>query len=195
NYREVEDIIKFITASKDTKFSYQPEHVLPPATVPPPVDEEGWRDPSYSPPPSATPVPACWRAPASTPAPGTPAPITSPGTASSPRVIEIHATASLTWTDASGATLSQIPVVQGETISFHVINDAGFNHNFHIGGASELSSAPENTDLPGIAPWASGEQDFTWTVDNLPDQPQFACTLLGHYTSMHGDFVVQQPAQ
>ena len=195
NYKEVEDLIAFITASKDTKFTYQPAHVIPPETIPPPVDETGWRDPSYSPPPDATPVPACWRAPAASAAPGTPAPVTSPGTADHPRVVEIHATASLTWTDAGGARLSQIAVVQGETIEFHIVNDAGFNHNFHIGGATALSSAPENTDLPGVAPFPSGTQTFTWTVTNLPDQPQFACTLAGHYQTMHGDFVVQQPAQ
>jgi mono/diheme cytochrome c family protein/uncharacterized cupredoxin-like copper-binding protein len=193
NYKEVEDIISFITASKDTKFTYVPAHVLPPETIPPPVDEEGWRDPTYSPPPDATPVPACWRAPAATAGAATPAPVTSPGTAANPRVIEIHATGQLTWTDASGAQLSQIAVVQGETVVFHVINDAGFNHNFHIGAATDLSTATENTDLPGVAPFPSGEQDFTWTVDNLPDQPQFACTLAGHYTTMHGDFVLQQP--
>ena len=191
NYKEVEDIISFITASKDTKFTYQPQHVLPPETIPPPVDEEGWRDPSYSPPPDATPVPACWRALASTPAAGTPAPVTSPGTAANPRVIEIHATAQLSWADASGTPLSQIPVVAGETVTFHVINDAGTDHNFHIAGATELSTAPQDNDLPGIAPFATGEQDFTWTVENLPDQPQFACTMLGHYQYMHGDFVVQ----
>lgn len=76
NYREVEDIIKFITASKDTKFVYQPAHVLPPETIPPPVNVEGWRDPAYSPPPDATPVPACWRAPSATALPGVPAPAT-----------------------------------------------------------------------------------------------------------------------
>ena len=181
NYKEVEDIISFITASKDTKFTYQPQHVLPPETIPPPVDEEGWRDPSYSPPPDATPVPACWRAPAASQGPATPAPVTSPGTADNPRVIEIHATANLTWVDANGTQLSQIAVVPGETIDFKVTNDAGFDHNFHIGGATELSSAPPTT------------QEFIWTVDSLPDQPQFACTISGHYQSgMHGDFVVQQ---
>jgi mono/diheme cytochrome c family protein/uncharacterized cupredoxin-like copper-binding protein len=193
NYKEVEDIIAFITASKDTKFTYQPQHVLPPETIPPPVDEEGWRDPSYSPPPDATPVPACWRAPAASAAPSTPAPVTNPGTADNPRVIEIHATASLTWVDASGTQISQIAVVPGEIVTFHVVNDAGFNHNFHIGSAPDLSAATETTDLPGIPPWPSGEQDFTWTVENTPDQPQFACTLAGHYTTMHGDFVLQQP--
>ena len=193
NYREVEDLIKFITASKDTKFVYQPQHVLPPETVPPPVDLEGWRDPGYSPPPDATPVPACWRGSSSTAAPGTPAPIASPGTVENPRVIEIHANAQLQWVDASGAQITQIAVVEGETIEFHIVNDAGTDHNFHIGAGADLPTTPQITDLPGVAPFATGTQTFKWTVENLPDQPQFACTMLGHYQNMHGDIVVQQP--
>jgi mono/diheme cytochrome c family protein/uncharacterized cupredoxin-like copper-binding protein len=192
NYREMEDLIKFITASKDTKFVYQPQHVLPPETIPPPLDVEGWRDPSYSPPPGATPVPACWNPPSSTAAPGTPAPIASPGTVESPRVIEIHAQG-VSWVDASGAPVSQIAVLAGETIEFHIVNDAGFTHNFHIGSATDLASAPPDTDLPGIATFESGTQTFIWTVENVPDQPQFACTVTGHYQTMHGDIVVLQP--
>jgi mono/diheme cytochrome c family protein len=191
NYREVEDLIKFITASKDTTFVYQPQHVLPPETAPPPVTLEGWRDPAYSPPPGATPVPACWRAPAGTATPATPAPVESPGTPESPRAIEIHAQG-VSWVDASGAPVSQIAVVDGETIEFNIVNDAGFTHNFHIGSATELSTAPENTDLPGVATFESGTQTFTYTVENLPDQPQFACTVIGHYQSMNGNIVVQQ---
>lgn len=192
NYREVEDLIKFITASKDTNFVYQPQHVLPPQTVPPPVDIEGWRDPSYSPPPDATPVPACWRAPSGTAAPGTPAPITNPGTAENPRVIEIHAQG-VSWVDASGAPVAQIAVVAGETIEFEIVNDAGFTHNFHIGSATELPAAPPENDLTGVDTFTEGTQSFTWTVTNLPDQPQFACTITGHYQTMNGDIVVQQP--
>lgn len=63
NYKEVEDIIAFITASKEIEFVYQPAHPQPPATAPPPVTVEGWRDPNYTPAPDATEVPACWRAP------------------------------------------------------------------------------------------------------------------------------------
>ena len=60
-------------------------------TPPPAVTVQGWRDPNFTPPPDATPVPACWRAPASTAstAPATPAPVTNPGTAANPRVIEL----------------------------------------------------------------------------------------------------------
>lgn len=194
NYREVEDIIKFITASKDTKFVYRPAHVELPATMPPPVDVEGWRDPNYSPPPDATPVPSCWRAPGATAAPGTPAPITSPGTADNPRVIEVKASDNLQWVDpATGTQISSIGVVQGETIEFRIINETQIPHNFHIGSATELSTAPQENDLPGVATFTGSTQTFTYTFDNPPDQPQFACTVLGHYQTMHGDFVIQAP--
>jgi len=195
NYRELEDIIKFITASKDTKFVYQPQHVLPPETMPPPVDVEGWRDPTYSPPPDATPVPACWRPPAATAVPGTPAPVTSPGTVDNPRHIEIEVSDAMQWVDpTTGAQVTSISVIQGETIEFHVINNTPIGHNFHIGSAAELSVAPEHNDLPGVDTFNSNTMVFTYTFDNPPDQPQFACTVLGHYQMMHGDFVVQ-PAQ
>jgi mono/diheme cytochrome c family protein len=192
NYREVEDIIKFITASKDVTFVYQPHHVELPATLPPPVNVQGWRDPNYSPPPDATPVPACWRAPSSTAAPATAAPITSPGTPESPRVIEIEASANVQWVDpATGAQLTQIAVVDGETVEFHVINNTPTTHNLHIGSATELEAAPQENDLPGVDTFTNGTQTFTWTVEDLPDQPQFACTVLGHYGSMNGNIVVQ----
>jgi uncharacterized cupredoxin-like copper-binding protein len=107
-------------------------------------------------------------------------------------VIEIHAQG-VSWVDATGAAVSQIAVVAGETIEFHIVNDAGFTHNFHIGSGTELSSAPSDTDLPGVATFESGTQTFTWTAENVPDQPQFACTVTGHYQTMHGDIVVLQP--
>ena len=200
NYREVEDIIKFITASKDTKFVYQPQHVLPPETIPPPVSVEGWRDPAWTPAPDATPVPACWRAPAArsapgTPAPGTPAPVTSPGTVEAPRVIEIQASDNLQWVDpATGTPMSSISVVAGETVEFHVINQTAMGHNLHIGSAAELSTAAEHTDLPGVDTFVGSTATFTYTFDNVPDQPQFACTVFGHYQTMHGDFVVAPAA-
>jgi mono/diheme cytochrome c family protein/uncharacterized cupredoxin-like copper-binding protein len=191
-YRDIEDIIKFITASKDLSFEYTPAHVELPATIPPPVTLQGWRDPTYSPPPDATPVPACWRAPSSTAAPGTPAPITSPGTAENPRVVEVEASAQVQWVDpTSGAPVTQLAVVQGETIEFHIVNDNATMHNFHIGSATELADAPQENDLTGVATFQEGTQTFTWTVETVPDQPQFACTVLGHYSVMHGDIVVQ----
>ena len=193
NYREVEDIIKFITASKDTKFVYQPHHEGGLGTPPPPVNAQGWRDPAYSPPPDATPVPACWRPPAATAVPGTPAPVTSPGTADNPRTIAVTLTGDLRIIDAAGTALSQIAVVPGETVQFDVTNSAGFDHNFYIGTANVLEGNA-TAGLAGVAVFSTGTQSFTWTVPSDLTGLQFACTLPGHYPTMNGDFVVQ-PAQ
>jgi mono/diheme cytochrome c family protein/uncharacterized cupredoxin-like copper-binding protein len=194
NYREVQEIITFILATKDTEFTYQPAHAEADATLPPPVDVQGWRDPAFTPAPGATPVPACWRAPAGGGTSATAAPVESPGTAENPRVVEIEGTANLSWVDPNtDQQVASIPVVQGETIEFHVVNDSGLPHNFHLGSAGELSTAPEQNDLPGIDTFQSGTQTFTFTVDQLAaDSPQFACTVPGHYTTMHGDLVVQE---
>jgi mono/diheme cytochrome c family protein len=195
NYREVNEIIAFIIASNQTSWVYRPatgETVD--ATPPPAVTVQGWRDPNYSPPPGSTPVPDCWRAPASTAAvTTTPAPVTSPGTAEHPRVIELHATEQLKWVDASGTPVSQLAVVAGEVIEFHLVNDSqAVPHNFHIAGAADLSTAAQDNSLPGVQTFtgANGPQAFTFTVANLPQQPQFACTVSGHYTTMHGDLVL-----
>lgn len=195
NYREVEDIIDFILASNDTQFVYQPTHVEGGGTIPPPVNVEGWRDPAWTPAPGSTPVPECWRG---TPVGGgggggapTAAPVASPGTADNPRVVEVHAK-NVQWVDPAGQPLTAISVVQGETIEFRIVNDDPVGHNFHIGAQPELAAAPEQTDLPGVDTFTAGTQTFTYTADGLPDQPEFACTVPGHYQSMNGDFVVVQ---
>jgi mono/diheme cytochrome c family protein len=193
NYREVEEIIKWITASADTKFVYQPTHVEGGATIPPAVNVEGWTDPAYTPAPDATPVPACWRAPAGGGTTATPAPVTSPGTVANPRIIEIEGTADVHWVDpTSGQPLTALSIVPGETIEFHVVNDAAFPHNFKIGSATDLSAAPDPNPLPGVEDFTSANspQTFTYTFDTIPDQPQFACTVPGHYQTMHVDLVV-----
>ena len=64
-------------------------------------------------------------------------------------------------------------------------NSAGFDHDFYIGAAADLS-ADSRGNLQGIAPFSSGTQNFTWTVP-ASGTLQFACTLPGHYSSMHGD--------
>jgi hypothetical protein len=107
--------------------------------------------------------------------------------------VEIAGTDSLSWVDPStDQPVSALSVVAGETIEFHVINDSAIPHNFHIGAEADLSAAPEQNDLPGVDTFTGGTQTFTYTVEELPDQPQFACTVPGHYQTMHGDLLVQE---
>jgi hypothetical protein len=42
-------------------------------------------------------------------------------------------------------------------------------------------------DLPGIATFQTGTQDFTYTFE-ATDPLQYACIVPGHYAPMHGDF-------
>jgi mono/diheme cytochrome c family protein len=193
NYREDEEIITFLLASKDTDFTYQPAHVEGGATIPPPVDVEGWRDPAYTPAPGSTPVPDCWRGNPTTGGGGgaaTPAPVDSPGTAENPRVIEIEGTANLQWVDPATQTqLKQVSVVEGETVEFHVINNSGLQHNLHIGPDDVLSTAPQDNDLPGVPTFTEGTETFQYTFDTA-DTLKFGCTVLGHYGIMNGDFAL-----
>ena len=117
----------------------------------------------------------------------TPEPIAG-GTADAPRVIKLIATADLHFKDEAGNTVTQIEVVAGETIQFEVDNTAGFDHDFWIGTPDELAVPNATTDV-GIPTWTSGVQTVTWTVSG--DGLQFACTVPGHYSTMHGDIVVQ----
>jgi mono/diheme cytochrome c family protein len=191
NYREVDDIIKFITASKDITFEYVP-HIAEGAaeTAPPPVDVLGWRDPAYTPPPDATPVPECWRGPIQGGTTATPAPVENPGTVDNPRVLVIEGTDQISWVDPeTDAQITAISVVQGETVEFQVTtNQVG--HNFYIGTEDVLSTAPEAPDLPGIPTFSGATQSFTYTFTDVPDNLQFACVVPGHYSSMNGDFLV-----
>ncbi len=194
NYREVQEIIAFILAPNSVEWTHQEEHgETEQDTLPPPEVVQGWRDPNYTPPPDATPVPACWRATPPAVGGATAAPVTSPGTPENPRVIEIHGTADIQWVDAEGNPITAISLVPSEVVAFHVVNDSPVvPHNFHIGSAPELQAAGQQTDLPGTPTFTAGEgvHIFEYTVESLPDQPQFACTVPGHYPSMHGDFVL-----
>ncbi|MGD8684533.1 MAG: c-type cytochrome, partial [Chloroflexota bacterium] len=112
------------------------------------------------------------------------------GTPEEPRVIRIQANAALQFLDESGAVLTSIDAVPGETIEFQIENTAGFEHNFFIGTAEELQVPYGETDV-GIPTWTSGVEIYTWTVpESGAEGLQFACTVPGHYTPMHGDIVI-----
>jgi mono/diheme cytochrome c family protein len=198
NYREIEEIIAFMLASNEISWVHQEEHHEADATPGEATEMSGWRDPNYEPPPDATPVPACWREPGGVDpgnGNGTAEPIESPGTVENPRVIEIEGTETLQWVDPeTGQRLTTIGVVEGETIEFQIINASDVvPHNFHIGPQSLLETAGEGVDAPGVDTFTGGTETFTYTFDDIPEQPQFACTVPGHYSTMHGDFAVQQP--
>jgi mono/diheme cytochrome c family protein/uncharacterized cupredoxin-like copper-binding protein len=202
NYRQVEELIAWLTASDNVVFERHIESHGGEAESGEPEVVAGWRDPDWQPEPGATPPPACWKnpsgvigggAPAATPAavdPSvTPEPIAG-GSTDEPRVIRIQATASLQFLDEAGVKLERIDAVQGETIEFIVDNTADSDHDFWIGTPEELQVMGAETDA-GIPTWQSGEQSFKWTVPAPGDPLQFACTVPGHYTLMHGDIVIQ----
>jgi len=208
NYRQVEELIAWITASKDVVFE---RHIQTHGGDAAPAEPEmisGWRDPNYTPGPDDTPVPDCWTNPGGTTAgnsgtststgttdTGTTAtPPATGGTPDNPRVIALDATAALKFTDPDGTVVPEIVVQPGETIEFQVDNTAGFDHDFVIGSAEEVSVPNAETDV-AIPKWQSGVQTLTWTVPAAADAPadlQFACTVPGHYAAgMHGNIVIQ----
>ncbi len=201
NYRQVEELIAWLTASSDVTFEYKPAtHGAAPAEPVEPAVVSGWRDPNWQPEAGATPPPACWRnpsgaiggsAPAATPPPAgdtaaTPEPVNG-GTADAPRVIKLQATADLHFKDEAGNVITQIDAVKGETIKFEIDNTAGFDHNFYIGTADQINT-PNGTTDAGIPTWQSGVQTLTWTATG--DGLEFACTVPGHTSTMHGDIVI-----
>ncbi len=200
NYREVEELVRFLTASTNVSFEYDP-HAGGHGTGDPeatPHTQTGWRDVAYEPAPGSTPVPACWRNPSGVIGGGgvtaaTAAPVESPGTPDAPRQIALDLTGSITITDADGNPVPSLTVVPGETVEFEVTNTAGFVHNFFIGPESELSTTTGDLpDAPGIPEFESGTQTLTWTVPDDVSGLQFACTVPGHYGTMHGDFANQE---
>jgi mono/diheme cytochrome c family protein/uncharacterized cupredoxin-like copper-binding protein len=195
NYRQIEELIAFLGATTETTWTYVP-HVAEGEVgpTPEPIEVRGWRDPNFEPAPSATPYPACWRDPDGPLVGGSNegggstggGSVETPGTVDDPRVIELDETASLQITDPAGTRVTSIPVVAGETVTFKVTNTANFDHNFYIGSADALSANNPAPDLPGIATFKTGTQEVTYTFETT-DALQFACTLPGHYASMHGD--------
>ena len=101
NYRQIQELVSWITASNEITFQYTPATSETSAgPKPTPVTVSGWRDPNYKPPPGQPTPPACWRNPSgviggsSGPA-ASAAPIDKAGTPDNPRVIELVETASL----------------------------------------------------------------------------------------------------
>jgi len=86
--------------------------------------------------------------------------------------------------------VTALDVKKGDTVTFQITNSAGSDHDFYIGTADQLTNN-QTAGLPGLAPFSSGTQQFTYTVSDATASLQFACTLPGHYNTMHGTFNVQ----
>jgi uncharacterized cupredoxin-like copper-binding protein/mono/diheme cytochrome c family protein len=183
DYRAIQEIISYITASKDVTWETT---IVDPATGTRSVEtHHGWRDPSFNPGPDATPFPACWRAPAPTSAASATAGASvSPGTADNPRVIKIDATGTLTFDPNS------VALVPGEVVKFEISNSAGFTHNFYIGAPADVE-ARNIPALKGVPDFTTGTETLDYTV---PDsgQLEFACLVPGHLEAgMKGSVALQ----
>lgn len=89
----------------------------------------------------------------------------------------------------AGQKLQELSVKKGQTYTFKVTNTAGYAHNFYIGPADKLA-ANDTAGLPGLPQFDSGTQEFQYTPD-ADGQLEFACTVPGHYPTMHGALTVQ----
>jgi hypothetical protein len=108
--------------------------------------------------------------------------------ASAARTVELDLTSSL-QIQMDGEQVTELEVQEGETIHFVLDNTAGFSHDFFIGPADALSSG--TTDgLPGVEAWDSGVKEFDYVVTADTAQLEFACTVPGHYQTMHGTFAL-----
>jgi uncharacterized cupredoxin-like copper-binding protein len=90
-----------------------------------------------------------------------------------------------------GERVESIAVVAGQEYVFRVTNGK-FDHNFFIGKPEDLAGRQYDR-LTGIPLWSSATKEVRYTF-KASDQLQFACTLAGHYGTMHGDFVVEAAA-
>jgi hypothetical protein len=117
---------------------------------------------------------------------GTPTVSGSPGTSGSPagNVIELEETANLQILQA-GQPVTVLSFTVGQTYTFHINNSAGFDHDFYLGPPDKLQANTVD-GLPGVPVNTQGTQEFTWTASADAQGWEFACTVPGHYTNMHG---------
>jgi uncharacterized cupredoxin-like copper-binding protein len=152
--------------------------------------DAGW---TYAP-ASATPAASASGSPGASPS-GSPgaspsgSPAGSPGGSSATgTTIELEETADLRIKQ-NGQNVTQLQVRGGETYTFRVANTANLAHNFYIGTQQDLQ-ANNRANLEGIPDFNSGTQEFRYQVPQSGTL-QFACTVPGHYTTMHGDLTIQ----
>jgi uncharacterized cupredoxin-like copper-binding protein len=90
-----------------------------------------------------------------------------------------------------GQPVTSLAVQPGQTYTFRVTNEGGVAHNFYIGPPDRLQSG-DVADLPGVPDFTSGTQEFQYEVTEETATLEFACTVPGHYTPMHGTFTLEE---
>ena len=196
NYREVEDIIALDHRQLGHRRSSTSRCTSkPPATMPPPVDVQGWRDPNYTPPPGATPVPACWRAPGGARSSRRlRAPVDEPRHCREPardrdRGDRRTSSGSIPTTRRADH-LDQRRPGRDDRVPRHQRRRAAAQLP-HRRARRARGGAARTTTCPACDHVRQRDADVHLHVRQTPpDQPQFACTVPGHYPTMHGDFVV-----
>lgn len=116
-------------------------------------------------------------------------PAGSPGaSAGAARTVTLDLTTNLQIQE-DGEQVLELEVQEGETIHFVLDNTAGFSHDFWIGPPDALSAGLID-GLEGVEVWESGVREFDYVVTADTAQLQFACTVPGHYQTMHGSFAL-----
>ena len=183
NYRAIDELVAFLTATDEQTYVIRDEHLLDPKTDP--VTGEvltftGWRDPNYEPAPGSTPYPACWVDALATPsgspgASGEPgasaAPSGSPGASAAPSgpaggtIVEISASTPTAFDQ------TEVTVTAETAFQIHFNNkDAGVPHNVAIKDATgeplltgEIITGPAETTYD-VAALPAGTYPFACSV-------------------------------
>ena len=105
------------------------------------------------------------------PGPGSPGFV--PGTAASPRVVQITATTRLRFVPDT------VIVKQGETVTFEVTSMSPIIHEFMVGPAADVAAdKPGTPEIADIGMMATRSLTFTFAG---PGPYTFACHATGHY--------------
>ena len=107
------------------------------------------------------------------------------------RVIEMEF-ADLWFQTRAGQYIRDIPVVPGESVTFRIENNLGYDLNFYIGWPERLSVPFAVTEV-GIPAWSSGARELEWVVPEDPSVLVFGPTIPGFWPGMVGTFSEAAP--
>jgi mono/diheme cytochrome c family protein/plastocyanin len=170
NYKQIEDLIRFLRAPSDEEFVIRDPELWEPEIDPATGEEKtftGWVDPEWEPEPGATPYPDCWQDEfASGGGTASPSPSGSPSASEAPTGTVLEISAQNIQFDK---TTLEAPADEAFQIAFQN-NDAGVQHNVEIRDASGM------TVFKGEI--FNGVDSRTYRVDPLPAGTyQFICTV------------------